>query len=319
MRGPGDRHRGAGAGGRLPPRDAAERDRFGMTGRGYEQFDPDDFDRPVNLGGTGSPPPGPMNRVGFDPGSQRHGDYGDYGDYGDELGTTTPMRAFYEGQLSSVGGGPAPRGRRGRGYGAYEGGEPRTRSGTDAVDYDRGYTSARRGPYADYRDYQARPDRGLYSGQGGSIEEADAHRTGRDQEPDYRGRGPRNYRRTDARISEDVHDRLTDDPHVDASEISVRVEDGEVTLDGTVASRTMKRRAEDLSDSVSGVTHTQNNLRVVRHAEGGRTTFGEASGAREPGSIGREPPEEPATGPRTGQRIGDTGTAHGSGRATGER
>jgi hypothetical protein len=122
----------------MPPRDVAERDRFGMTGRGYEEVDPDDYDRPVNLGGQGSPPPGPLGRVGFDPNSQRHGDYGDYGDYGDELGTTTPMRAFYEGQLSSVGGGPAPRGRRGRGWGAYEGGEPRHRSGTDAVDYDRG-------------------------------------------------------------------------------------------------------------------------------------------------------------------------------------
>ena len=133
MRGPGDRHPGAGAGGRLPPTDPAERDRFGMTGRGYEEFDPDDDDRPTRRSGRGNERPGPMGRVGFDPNSQRHGDYGDYGD---ELGTTTPMRAFYEGELSSVGGGPAPRGGRGRGYGAGEGGEPRYRSGADAVDYE---------------------------------------------------------------------------------------------------------------------------------------------------------------------------------------
>ncbi len=78
----------------------------------------------------------------------------------------------------------------------------------------------------------------------------------------HRGKGPKNYIRSDSRIEEDVNDRLTDDLMVDASDISVSVSDSEVTLDGTVDSKLAKRRAEDCCDSVSGVTHVQNNLRV---------------------------------------------------------
>jgi hypothetical protein len=76
------------------------------------------------------------------------------------------------------------------------------------------------------------------------------------------GRGPRGYRRTDQRILEDVSDRLTDDPYVDASEIEVTVRDGEVTFAGSVGSRDQRRRAEDIAERVLGVTHVQNNLRV---------------------------------------------------------
>jgi osmotically-inducible protein OsmY len=35
-----------------------------------------------------------------------------------------------------------------------------------------------------------------------------------------------------------------------------------VTLAGTVSSRGLKRRAEDLAELASGVAHLQNNLRV---------------------------------------------------------
>lgn len=78
----------------------------------------------------------------------------------------------------------------------------------------------------------------------------------------HRGRGPRNYRRSDERILEEVVHRLTDDAHVDASDIEVSVKDREVTLSGTVATRFEKRRAEDIAEAVSGVTHVQNNLRM---------------------------------------------------------
>jgi len=76
------------------------------------------------------------------------------------------------------------------------------------------------------------------------------------------GRGPKDYKRSDDRIREDVNDRLTDDPHVDATEISVAVKDGEVTLSGTVQHRQDKRRAEDIAERCSGVKHVQNNIRV---------------------------------------------------------
>ena len=81
-------------------------------------------------------------------------------------------------------------------------------------------------------------------------------------EGEHRGRGPKGYKRSDERIHEDVNDRLTDDAALDASGIIVAVAAGEVTLDGTVTSRFAKRRAEDCADSVAGVNHVQNNLRV---------------------------------------------------------
>jgi osmotically-inducible protein OsmY len=59
-----------------------------------------------------------------------------------------------------------------------------------------------------------------------------------------------------------VCERLTEDPFIDASDIEVSVKDGEVTLAGTVSSRGLQRRAEDLAELASGVAHLQNNLRV---------------------------------------------------------
>jgi osmotically-inducible protein OsmY len=84
----------------------------------------------------------------------------------------------------------------------------------------------------------------------------------REMDARHRGRGPKNYTRSDERISEDVNDRLSDDPHIDASNIEVIVSSGEVTLNGTVTERFAKRHAEDLVERVSGVKHVQNNLRV---------------------------------------------------------
>ncbi len=79
---------------------------------------------------------------------------------------------------------------------------------------------------------------------------------------DHSGRGPANYTRSDERIREDVNANLTDDWGVDASDITVAVQNGDVTLDGTVATRLQKRRAEDCAEDVSGVRNVQNNLRV---------------------------------------------------------
>lgn len=101
----------------------------------------------------------------------------------------------------------------------------------------------------------------------------------------HRGRGPKGYQRSDARILEDVNDRLTEDPHIDASEIDVRVESREVTLTGTVNSRFEKRHAEDIAESVSGVTHVQNNLRIQQAADAG-TTGAESTGTPETGMTG---------------------------------
>lgn len=80
----------------------------------------------------------------------------------------------------------------------------------------------------------------------------------------FRGRGPRNYQRSDQRISEDLCERLTDDDDVDASNIEIEVKQGVVTLTGTVGERWMKHRAEDLAERCSGVRDVENRIRVLR-------------------------------------------------------
>ena len=83
----------------------------------------------------------------------------------------------------------------------------------------------------------------------------------------FRGRGPKNYARADHRIHEDVCDRLTEAGAIDASDISVEVAQGEVTLAGTVPTRDQRRAAEDCSECVTGVRHVQNNLRVAEQGQ----------------------------------------------------
>ena len=76
------------------------------------------------------------------------------------------------------------------------------------------------------------------------------------------GLGLKGYRRSDERLKEEVCDRLTADPDIDARELAVTVKDGEVTLEGCVLDRQLKRGAEDCIESISGVRHVHNHLRV---------------------------------------------------------
>ena len=80
----------------------------------------------------------------------------------------------------------------------------------------------------------------------------------------HSGRGPQGYQRSDARIEEDVCEHLTHHGMLDATGIQVQVENGEVTLTGTVESRQAKHLAEDILDSISGVRDIHNQLRVQR-------------------------------------------------------
>lgn len=78
----------------------------------------------------------------------------------------------------------------------------------------------------------------------------------------YRGRGPRGYRRSDKRISEEVSERLMQDGRIDASDLEVEVMDGVVMLTGTVDNRQIKRLAEEVVERVPGVTDVQNRVRL---------------------------------------------------------
>jgi len=73
---------------------------------------------------------------------------------------------------------------------------------------------------------------------------------------------------------------------IDATEIEVDVKGSEVTLNGTVDNRQSKRKAEDVAESVSGVTHVQNNLRVSAPRDNVRTTDSELSNSNSAYSNG---------------------------------
>ena len=77
-----------------------------------------------------------------------------------------------------------------------------------------------------------------------------------------RGKGPRGYSRSDERIRELICERMLDDDLLDASDIEVRVENGEVVLTGTVPERRDKRYAEELAEQCGGVVDVMNSLRV---------------------------------------------------------
>ncbi|WP_373377111.1 BON domain-containing protein [Cupriavidus nantongensis] len=114
---------------------------------------------------------------------------------------------------------------------------------------------------------------------------------------------PKNYQRTDARIRDDLCERLAhaDD---DVSDVTVDVGSGIVTLTGTVADRGIKYRIEELAEDVLGVNEVRNNLQVARRAGGtddgqqeagaggsvpGQRRLGQPAGWRQPvGEVGAD-------------------------------
>ena len=86
--------------------------------------------------------------------------------------------------------------------------------------------------------------------------------TGMENRPNYAGRGPRNYKRSDERIQEDLNEQLTRHHLLDATDIEVTVHEGEITLRGTVENRYAKRMAEEIAESIYGAKDVRNELRV---------------------------------------------------------
>jgi osmotically-inducible protein OsmY len=78
----------------------------------------------------------------------------------------------------------------------------------------------------------------------------------------HSGKGPKGYTRSDERLKEIICEKLTDDPDIDASEISVDVTSQVVKLTGTVDDRSTKYEVEELIERCGGVKDIDNQLRV---------------------------------------------------------
>jgi hypothetical protein len=109
---------------------------------------------------------------------------------------------------------------------------------------------------------------------------------------DFTGRGPHNHRPSDPRLLDEICERLTHDPQIDASEVEVSVLDGEVLLTGTVEHSDLKHLAEDIAFRVGDVLDVTNQLKV--------------------GPLGVAPTPDPrsAAGPQPGPEPAEDRFAH---------
>jgi hypothetical protein len=119
----------------------------------------------------------------------------------------------------------------------------------------------------------------------------------------FAGRGPKGWKRSDERIQDEVNEALARNPEVDASDIEVSVQNGEVTLAGIVEDRGQKRRAEDVVEDVFGVEDVQNQLKIRHGFLAGLT--GERADERE---VTRGAEREPSLG-RTGTSVRGSNTS----------
>jgi osmotically-inducible protein OsmY len=71
-------------------------------------------------------------------------------------------------------------------------------------------------------------------------------------------------RRPDEQLAHEIHEILTNDPELDATDIEVVVQGGAVTLSGAVHSTDSKLLAEELLESLPGVRQVHNRLTVER-------------------------------------------------------
>ena len=197
--------------------------------------------------------------------SRNYGDqYRGGSNYGDQYRGSSGQRSgsSYRGQSGSEyggrytgGSGNSPYGQRASRYGSGRGGV-----------YGGSYPESERGFMTDRESYEGE-ERGWWDRTSDEIaswfgdEEAERRRE-MDERQSYRGRGPRGYTRSDDRIKEDINDELTDAWNLDASDIEVEVNDGNVVLSGTVTNRNAKRNAEDIAEDVSGVKNVENRIRV---------------------------------------------------------
>lgn len=112
----------------------------------------------------------------------------------------------------------------------------------------------------------------------------------------YAGKGPKNFKRSDERIQEEVSEMLARHHDINAEDIEVNVKEGEVTLSGTVSERRMKHMAEDVAERCFGVKDVINNIRIKKDeslglssSEDTSRSTAERSGKKNPSSTTPNP------------------------------
>lgn len=114
------------------------------------------------------------------------------------------------------------------------------------------------------------------------------------------GKGPKGWQRSDERIREEVCEVLARHPEVDASDVEIKVQSGEVTLTGTVTDREAKRIAEDVVERVFGVKDVQNQIKVKPDHASEREITRTADRESRTSTEGQETPSRRATAPSSG-------------------
>jgi osmotically-inducible protein OsmY len=216
--------------------------------------------------------------------ASRNPGYGQPSDYGRDRGPgygQNPNRGYGQNYEQSSQGYRQPSG---QGYGQREMQGGRNRAGwSDYDDSGQGYIGA----YGSDLGYGRSSHYGSTNQRSGdSYSQGANYGTGResaygrgydDLSQNHRGRGPKNYTRSDDRIKEDLSERLSDDPYIDAGDINIDVKNGVVTLSGSVDERYLKHRVEDIADNCGGVKDVENKL-TVRKAGTGQNLSGSPGG-----------------------------------------
>jgi osmotically-inducible protein OsmY len=80
----------------------------------------------------------------------------------------------------------------------------------------------------------------------------------------HRGKGPKGYARSDARVRELICEALTQHPRIDASDVEINVANGEVSLSGSVSDRWTKFAIEELAECFVQADRIHNAVKVSR-------------------------------------------------------
>jgi hypothetical protein len=261
-----------GSGGSRPSED----DRGGNYGS-YGRYDEnDEGDSSVRAGSYDQ-----GRRYGRDQDSREQsgstGRYAGYGNFGQ--GNYGGGRSGWSGQ-DRYGQSGYGQGHYGQGDSGYQGGRFGSQRGQSGYGGQYGSPGGWNEPYGEGQQYSPSGDYGGGSspgygygdqGYGNQGWSSRSQRFG--QQGQHQGKGPKGYQRSDERIKELLCERLREDPEIDPSEVTITVQGGKITLEGTVDSRQTKHAIEEAADQF-GAADVQNNLRVQRGGQQGSETQG---------------------------------------------